>query len=492
MHEESASRQQLNLTSIGELVQEQRDRIARNTSSIFVVLMLLQWVGAMLTAAIVSPRTWSGTAGSVHVHVWASIILGGIITVVPVGLAWFNPTHALTRHVVAAGQMLMSALLIDITGGRVETHFHVFGSLAILAFYRDWRVLITAAIIVYIDHLVRGFYWPQSVYGVFRASPWRAVEHAWWVGFEVVFLIVAVRQSLREMFLIAERQAQLHSVNAEIEAEVKERTADLTTVNKQMETFCYSMSHDLKAPLRGIHSFSTILMEDHGGALNQQAKEYVGRIQEAASKMNRLVNDLLDYSRVSRAKFELLPTDMSYVTHEALRLLAAEIQQQAASIQVAPELGVVIGHEATLIQVMLNLLGNALRYGKLRVSPILNIRSESRDNCIRITVQDNGIGIAPQFHQKIFQIFERVPTANTQDSTGIGLAIVAKAMERLGGTVGVESQAGAGSTFWFELPAVTPLSAAGLSKSISPRMVQIVELASAKQPWTQNAPPVKS
>src|SRR2546429_3885950 len=195
------------------------------------------------------------------------------------------------RHAVAVGQMVMSALLIHITGGRVETHFHVFGSLAILAVYRDWRVLITATIVVYIDHVVRGFYWPQSVYGVLNATPWRAVEHAWWVGFEVVFLTIAIRQSLREMFLIAERQVQLHSVNSEIEAEVKARTAELTTVNKQMETFCYSMSHDLKAPLRGIQSFSQILVEDHGQSLSEQAKEYMTRIQESASKMNRLVND---------------------------------------------------------------------------------------------------------------------------------------------------------------------------------------------------------
>src|SRR5882672_554300 len=288
MHKERDSREQVNLTSVGELVRQHRDRISRNTSGIFAVLMLLQWVGAILTAAIVSPRTWSGTTGSVHVHVWASIILGGVITVVPVGLALVYPTRPLTRHVIAAGQMLMSALLIHITGGRIETHFHVFGSLAILAFYRDWRILITAAIIVYIDHVVRGFYWPQSVYGVLNATPWRAVEHAWWVGFEVVFLTIAIRQSLREMFLIAERQVQLHSVNAEIEAEVKERTSELTTVNKQMETFCYSMSHDLKAPLRGIHSFSTILVEDHGHVLNEEAKKYVSRIQESATKMNRL------------------------------------------------------------------------------------------------------------------------------------------------------------------------------------------------------------
>src|SRR5438132_7484435 len=153
MHKEPDSQPQLNRASVADLVQQHRNRIARNTSGIFAVLMLLQWAGAIVTATIVSPRTWTGTISSVHVHVWASIVLGGIITVVPVALALIYPTQSLTRHVIAAGQMLMSALLIHITGGRIETHFHVFGSLAILAFYRDWRVLITATIIVYIDHV---------------------------------------------------------------------------------------------------------------------------------------------------------------------------------------------------------------------------------------------------------------------------------------------------------------------------------------------------
>jgi signal transduction histidine kinase len=472
MHENR--RPQLSFTNVGELVQEQKNRIAQHTSSIFAVLMLLQWAGAIGTAALASPQTWTGATGSVHVHVWTSVILGGVITVVPVIMALTYPTQTLTRHVIAAGQMLMSALLIHLTGGRVETHFHVFGSLAILAFYRDWWVLITAASIVYIDHVVRGFYWPQSVYGVLRASPWRAMEHAWWVSFEVMFLIIAIRQSLREMLLIAERQAQLHSFNSEIEAEVKERTADLTTVNKQMETFCYSMSHDLKAPLRGIHSFSSILVEDHGDALNDQAKEYVSRIQEAANKMNRLVNDLLEYSRVSRAKFVLTSVDMSNVTQQAIGLLTAEIQHQGASLQIAPDLGFVRGHEAALIQVMLNLIGNALRYVKPGVSPVLNIITEPRFNRVRISVQDRGIGIAPEFHQKIFQMFERVPTANTQDSTGVGLAIVAKAIERLGGAVGVESQIGEGSTFWFELPAATNHSSSqSRSQSSYPQLLEI-------------------
>jgi signal transduction histidine kinase len=303
--------------------------------------------------------------------------------------------------------------------------------------------------------MVRGFYWPQSVYGVLNASPWRAVEHAWWVAFEVVFLTIAIRQSLREMYLIAARQVELHSVNAEIEAEVKERTKELTAANKQMETFCYSMSHDLKAPLRGIHCFSDLLLEDCGPVLNPQGQQHVHHIQEAASRMNRLLNDLLEYSRVSRAEIVLTPVDLSKVTEQALHLVSSEIQRRAASVELAPDLGVVLGHEATLIQVMLNLIGNALRYSKLGVAPAIKIRSEFANHHTRICVEDNGIGIAAEFHEKIFEIFERVPNETTQDSTGIGLAIVAKSIERLGGTLGVESKPGLGSTFWFELRAAT-------------------------------------
>ena len=459
MYEKTDS--ELSPATVAELVEQSKDRLALHTSRIFAVLMTLQWVGAVATAAIVSPRTWSGTTSSVNVHVWAALILGGIITILPVGLALGYPTRVLTRHVVAAGQMLMSALLIHITGGRIETHFHVFGSLAILTFYRDWRILITAATIVYIDHVVRGLYWPQSVYGVLSATPWRAIEHAWWVSFEVLFLVIAIRKSIREMYQIAERQVKLHSFNSKIEAEVKERTAELSTINKQMETFCYSMSHDLKAPLRGIQSFSQILVDDYGESFNAQAREYMDRIQESATKMNRLLNDLLEYSRVSTAKIVVSAVDVSIATREALRLLSVEIQEEGAVVKIEPSLGLVAGHEATLIQVMLNLIGNAVRYGKPDNIPEVAVRSETRGNRVRISVQDNGIGIAPEYQRKIFGIFERVPTPKTKDSTGIGLAIVSKAIERLGGTVGVISEPGVGSTFWFELPGARAVAGNG-------------------------------
>jgi PAS domain S-box-containing protein len=220
-------------TRIAELFQEQQQNILLHTDRLFGWLMICQWFFAVGLAFWISPRTWSGMDSQIHPHVWLAIFLGGIITSFPVFLGLTQPGKTLTRHVIAIGQMLMSALLIHLTGGRIETHFHVFCSLAILAFYRDWRVLISAAAIVYVDHIIRGIFWPQSVYGVLHASIWRSFEHAGWVMFEVTFLIIAIRKSMSEMRLVAERQAKLEFLKAGIEQTVAERTTDLTRENKE-------------------------------------------------------------------------------------------------------------------------------------------------------------------------------------------------------------------------------------------------------------------
>ena len=216
-----------------ELFRQQHQNIIRHTDRLFAWLMMCQWVAAVVAALVISPRTWRGTQSETHLHVFAAFFLGGIITVLPVFLALTRAGNPLTRHAVAVGQTLMSALLIHLTGGRIETHFHVFGSLAILAFYRDWRVLISASAVVYVDHLLRGFFWPQSVYGVLSAPVWRSLEHAGWVIFEVTFLILSIRQSLGEMLNVAERQSRLETMKDSIEQTVLERTEELRRENAE-------------------------------------------------------------------------------------------------------------------------------------------------------------------------------------------------------------------------------------------------------------------
>jgi PAS domain S-box-containing protein len=209
------------------LLQSHLTSINVRTDRLFAGLLIFQWLIGIGIARVYSPQAWAGASADFHPHIWAAVLLGGISIIYPIILVFLRPGKPLTRHVIAIAQMLTSSLLIHLTGGRVETHFHIFGSLAFLAFYRDWRVLITASVITTADHVLRGILAPLSIYGVQGNEVWRWVEHAGWVVFEDVFLIISILQSRKEMQYIASRQAQLETINASIEATVVARTREL-------------------------------------------------------------------------------------------------------------------------------------------------------------------------------------------------------------------------------------------------------------------------
>lgn len=218
-----------------EIFQRQIGEARRRTDVLFGVLLVIQFFAAVLAAVLITPRTWAGATGSIHLHVWIAILLGGCLTALPLTLIIFRRGEARTRYTVAAAQMLYSALLIHLTGGRIETHFHVFGSLAFIAFYRDWKTLIPATVVVAADHILRGVFWPQSVFGVLVAAPWRAFEHAGWVLFENVFLTYSCVQGVRELHTIATTRAHLEETNANIEEEVRQRTREVEERTAELE-----------------------------------------------------------------------------------------------------------------------------------------------------------------------------------------------------------------------------------------------------------------
>jgi PAS domain S-box-containing protein len=220
---------------VAEIFDEHQHLVHTRTDRMFAALMMLQLVAGIAAALWVSPKTWAGADSHTHPHIWAALFLGGAISSLPIMLALTRPGQATTRYTVAVGQMLMGALLIHLTGGRLETHFHVFGSLAFLSFYRDWRVLVPATIVVAADHFLRGLLWPQSVYGVLAASEWRWLEHAGWVLFEDTFLFIAIRHSIGDVKGIAERTAEIESLNEGLEAHVANRTAQLVAANRELE-----------------------------------------------------------------------------------------------------------------------------------------------------------------------------------------------------------------------------------------------------------------
>jgi hypothetical protein len=192
-----------------EQLREQRIRLDR----MFAVLLAAQWAFAVLLALVVSPYAWEGKQQVIHAHVWLALFMGGGITLLPVLMVRSMPGSTSTRHVIAITQMLWSALLIHLTGGRIETHFHVFGSLAWLAFYLDWRILLSATVVVAAEHFLRGIYYPESVYGITNPEWWRFLEHAFWVVFADVILLIACRNGLRSLREGAARQAQLEELS---------------------------------------------------------------------------------------------------------------------------------------------------------------------------------------------------------------------------------------------------------------------------------------
>jgi serine phosphatase RsbU (regulator of sigma subunit) len=210
-----------------ELFEERLLANYRRTDRLFAYLMVAQWIFAIALALWMSPYSWTGKARSIHLHVQLAIFMGGALSSVPIALALLRPGWVGTRYTIAVAQMMWSALLVHLTGGRIETHFHVFGSLAFLAFYRDVRVLVPATVVVVADHLIRQLMWPESVFGISNPETWRFLEHAGWVVFEDIFLAIACFTSVREMKAIAQQNARIEET--ERAAKEMELAAEIQT-----------------------------------------------------------------------------------------------------------------------------------------------------------------------------------------------------------------------------------------------------------------------
>jgi PAS domain S-box-containing protein len=248
---------------------------------------------------------------------------------------------------------------------------------------------------------------------------------------------------------MSERKALLEELKRhadELELRVQEREQS----NAELEAFAYSVSHDLRAPLRAIVGFSEALQEDCAKGLDQQGREYLDEIIKAAGRMNLLVQDLLEYGRVSRIDLQLAPVNLKDAVNDAIRQLGND-HGGTLEAQVASDLWV-RAHPQALAQVIFNLLSNAVKFHKKGLSPEVYLRAEAYNGSVRLDVTDKGIGIAPQHRDRIWQVFERLHDRETYPGTGIGLAIVKRAVNRMDGRCGLESEVGKGSTFWIELP----------------------------------------
>ena len=263
-------------------------------------------------------------------------------------------------------------------------------------------------------------------------------------------LAIAIQQSLL--------REQLQNYALELEQRVAERTAQLQETNQELEAFTYTISHDLRAPLRTMQGFAQALQEDYTDKLDSVGQEYIQYITEGAVQMDTLIAELLAYSRLSRAQIQMQKVDLTDVVEEALKQLSKELQEQQAQVTVAKPLPPVMAHRSTLVQIVTNLLSNAMKFVQPGIQPKVKIYAEEQQDSIQLSILDNGIGIAPEHQERIFRVFERLHGVEIYPGTGIGLAIVRKGLERMGGRAGVESQSGTGSRFWIALPKAVPHS----------------------------------
>ena len=305
----------------------------------------------------------------------------------------------------------------------------------------------------FLDRYARAFIDQQPVH-LEERSPivprWFEV-HAYPSGGRMDIYLRDITERKESELALALAREELRRHADALEKTVAERTAKLRETIAELEAFSYSISHDMRSPLRAMQGFAVILRTEVESKLSPEQAEYLRRIERAAERLDNLIQEVLNYSRVARAEIKLHPVDLHVLVGDIIANYP-EFQAPTASVAIEGRLPTVIAQEAYLTQVLSNLMANAVKFVAPGVAPRVTVTPEIKGRLARIWVCDNGIGIAPENHSRIFNIFERIEPDKNYVGTGIGLSIARKAIERMAGSIGVESQPGAGSRFWIELP----------------------------------------
>lgn len=447
-----------------ELLSEHKASVFRRADKMFAWLMGAQWLFGIILAVVVAPYAWEGRIRSLHTHVWVAVLLGGALSALPIALTILRPGTALTRHVIAASQMLWSALLIHLSGGRIETHFHVFGSLAFLSFYRDFRLLITATVVVASDHLARGVLWPESVYGITNPEWWRFLEHAGWVIFENVVLTAACVQGVNEMKQVSKARAESEALAMVDREKTVELDAALEALKNQQEKLvrteklaavgqlAASVGHELRNPLSAIRNAATFIAKRTGTEKAQEAigdarvPQFFTVIDRELTACSRIISDLLDFARERPLSLSSCP--LYSLVEDAISVVppreGVTIRNEVSEESPVPQLD-----RDQFRQILINLVQNGSESIPAGARGEVVVQCEGGDESPwRITVTDSGSGIPKEI---VSQIFQPLFTTKTK-GTGLGLAIVASMVQRHRASIDVTSQPG-NTQFTITLPA---------------------------------------
>ena len=252
-------------------------------------------------------------------------------------------------------------------------------------------------------------------------------------------------------------EEQVRELNAQLEHRVRERTAELEAANRELEAFSYSVSHDLRAPLRGVHGFVGMLEEDYGDKLDAEGRRLLGIVGGEARRMGRLIDDLLAFSRLGREPMRCGAVDLERIARESFANLTSAYPGHIPELQLG-SLPPAWGDPALLRQVFDNLLGNAIKFSRDHPAPRIEIDAQPGDGEHAYVVRDNGVGFDEKYAGKLFGVFQRLHSEQEFEGTGVGLAIVQRVIQRHGGRISAAAQPGEGATFHFTLPAVNRLT----------------------------------
>lgn len=262
----------------------------------------------------------------------------------------------------------------------------------------------------------------------------------------------AERELVETTRLLREAQGELQQHAQDLEKKVAERTAELRSTVADLESFSYSISHDLRAPLRAMQGFAQLLQEHYDAKLDEEGRKWLDTIVRAGGRLHQLIEDVLKYSRIGREDLKLRPVALAELVPRIIEEYP-NINQANPALTLHQPLHSVMASEPLLAQCLANLFGNAVKFVEPGTRPRIDVRTEQRNGDVRLWIEDNGVGIPPTEHEKIFALFTRGSAPAQVEGTGVGLAIVHRAILRMNGTVGVESEPGHGSKFWIQLPA---------------------------------------